>query len=411
MRLCMKKSRVGLGIKLEAGEEGHGEDPGGGGGVHGERFRAGPVDVVVGVGETTPSQRRSRSRRVVRSSPSKPASEAPAARGKLSIVPFALPAYQPETDWMLGGAAALVHQPGDGGGSRESSLLLAGAASVRGQFSLMLQPEWFLAGDDLQLKGLIGAELFPDQFYGIGGATRLVDEEPNTARFLELSANPCWRIASSLYFGPLVRWQRARMTEVAPGGLLAQGSIPGSSGGDTVELGALAAWDTRDSALYPRSGALVRLSLHSALPVLGSSFEFQAFKLDARGYLTLPWRRHVLAVQAMLELRGGEPPFYDLGRLGGPMAMRGYFAGRYRDRQLATAQVEYRAPLPWRFGAVAFVSAGNVAREPAGLVGAVKPAGGAGLRWAPIEGVPINVSLDLAYGSEATVYLRLAEAF
>lgn len=339
------------------------------------------------------------------------AAEPPADGGRLSIVPFALPGYQPETAWVLGGAAALVHQPSRDQGGRESSLLLAGAASVRGQFSLMLQPDWYLAGDDLHLGGMAGVELFPDRFYGIGGATRLEDEEPFTARYLELSANPSWRVASSLYVGPVLRWQRARLLEVAPGEALAGGGVAGAAGGDTVQLGASASWDTRDSGLSPRSGALLRLSLLSAVPALGSSFEFQALEADARGYLSLPWSRHVVAAQALLELRGGEPPFYDLGRLGGPTAMRGHFAGRYRDRQLAVAQVEYRAPLPWRLGAVAFLSVGNVSRDPSGLADGVKPAGGAGLRWAPVAGVPVNLRLDVAYGSEASVYLRLGEAF
>src|SRR5262245_43482321 len=48
-----------------------------------------------------------------------------------SVVPFVLPAYQPETSFLIGAAAILSHQPRAGSGLRESALSLVGAASVR----------------------------------------------------------------------------------------------------------------------------------------------------------------------------------------------------------------------------------------------------------------------------------------
>lgn len=340
-----------------------------------------------------------------------PAEVAPSPDGTLRLVPFALPAYQPETSWMLGAAAVLVQQPPAGSGLKESQLALVAAVTVRGQVSVALQPDWYLAGDALLLSGGIAFARFPDLFYGIGNDTRTADEEHYTPMFSEVSAAPALRVAPALYLGPAVRFQHATMVELAPGGQLAQGTVPGSGGGTTLQLGASGAWDTRDSTIYPRAGTLVRLLALTAQPAMGSSFAFSLLRLDGRGYLTLPWGRHVLATQLVLELRGGEPPFYDTGRLGGDASMRGYYAGRYRDRQLATAQLEYRAPLAGRFGAVAFGSAGNVARDPAGLAERVKAAGGLGLRFAPLADVPVNVRLDVAYGSDVSFYLGMGEAF
>lgn len=342
--------------------------------------------------------------------PAEVRADAARQEGKLSVVPFAMPGYQPETGFLLGAAGVLVHQPAAGSGRKESQLVLAGAASVRGQFSAALQPEWYLAGDDVQLTGMLGYSLFPDLFYGMGAATRAADEERYTPTYLELAATPAYRVARALYLGPTVRLQRATIGELAAGGRLAPGTITGSRGGTIVQLGATGSFDTRDSTLYPRSGALVRLQLLRSEPELGSDFTFSLARLDARGYVT-PWGRAVLAAQVLVELRDGEPPFYDTGRLGGEVAMRGYFAGRYRDRQLATAQLEVRTPLFWRLGAVAFASAGDVARDPADLGRSVKAAGGVGLRLAPVPDVPVNVRLDLAYGDDAAFYLGVGEAF
>jgi hypothetical protein len=51
-------------------------------------------------------------------------------------VPFVLPAYQPETRFLIGGAAILDYQAPLGSGLRESQITFAGAASVRGQFTV-----------------------------------------------------------------------------------------------------------------------------------------------------------------------------------------------------------------------------------------------------------------------------------
>lgn len=91
---------------------------------------------------------------------------------------------------------------------------------------------------------------------------------------------------------------------------------------------------------------------------------------------------------------------------------RGYLEGRFRERQHLGAQVEYRAPLFWRLGPVAFVSAATVARSPRDFdMRDIKPAAGAGLRFAPMTDVPVNLRLDIAYGSEPSFYLNVGEAF
>src|SRR5262249_41858166 len=121
---------------------------------------------------------------------------------------------------------------------------------------------------------------------------------------------------------------------------------------------------------------------------------------------------HVLALQALLELRGGDPPFYETGRLGGDQNGRGLYEGRFRERQVFSAQAEYRADLFWRLGGVLFASAGAGA-TPAGHLphSRFRPAAGAGVRVAPLRDVPINIRLDIAYGTELQFYLNLGEAF
>ncbi|WP_141591831.1 BamA/TamA family outer membrane protein [Myxococcus sp. AB056] len=334
-----------------------------------------------------------------------------APEGRFSVVPFALPAYQPETSFLLGGAASLIYQPPASRGGRESQVMLAAAASTRGQFTLLLQPDVNLLDDRLNLTATASAARFPDRFFGMGARTRAEDEEDFTPIFFELELSPKWRIAPRLYVGPTVRYQHARFTYVAEDGAVRH--MTGAEGGSTVQFGLTALYDSRDNTLNPVTGLVARLNLRRARDAWGSDYVFDVLRLDVRRYLTLPWgQRHVLAMQGLVDLRDGEPPFYDTGRLGGMELSRGYLEGRFRERQHLGAQVEYRAPLFWRLGAVAFVSAATVARSPRDFdMRDIKPAAGAGLRFAPMTDVPVNIRLDIAYGSEPSFYLNVGEAF
>jgi hypothetical protein len=330
-----------------------------------------------------------------------------------SLLPFVLPAYQPETSFLLGAAAVLSHQPPASSGLRQSAISFVGAASVRGQFSVLVTPDMFAFDDAMHIGGAASAARFPDTFYGVGADTSADDSEPYTGDVFDLEAIPRWRIIDSLYVGPSLRVMSASVVELEDGGQLAAGDILGSDGGLTLQVGVSAFWDVRDSTLYPTRGGVARLNVRHSLPELGSDYRFDMLRLEARRYLTLPWRsRHILALMGLIELRRGEPPFYDLGRLGGSEIMRGYYEGRYRERQYYALQAEYRAPLFWRVGAVGFVSLGGVARDVgAELFEYPRLAGGGGLRVAPLADVPINIRLDVAYGDVPSFYFNLGEAF
>jgi hypothetical protein len=333
------------------------------------------------------------------------------APGSLKLLPIVMPAYRPETSWLLGGAVILVRPSAPSSGSKESQLQAIGAVTELGQYVVALRPDWYLRRDAVHLVGNLEVSRFPDYFYGIGNGAPESAKEPYTPVYLLAELGTLFRVAPGLYLGPSLRVQHASMRRVAPGGQLASGDVTGAEGGTTAQLGASAEWDTRDSTLYPRSGALLRVDLRRADPALGSDFEFGLMRLDARRYLAGGAPGHVLALQAVLELRSGAPPFYDTGKLGGGEIMRGWYAGRYRDRQLWSAQAEYRLPLVWRLGAVAFGSAGAVAHDPSGLGDALRLAGGGGLRVGFSDRVPINLRLDVAYGSATSVYFGLGEAF
>jgi hemolysin activation/secretion protein len=107
-------------------------------------------------------------------------------------------------------------------------------------------------------------------------------------------------------------------------------------------------------------------------------------------------------------------PLRSLASLGGDNCMRGYYSGRYRDKQQIALQAEWRMPVYGRWGVVAFGSTGDVARKVMGYdFRDMKYAYGGGLRCALNKKEKLNLRLDygLTSNNNQGFYLQLGEAF
>jgi hypothetical protein len=122
----------------------------------------------------------------------------------------------------------------------------------------------------------------------------------------------------------------------------------------------------------------------------------------------------VLAYQAIARATTGDPPFQLLPAIGGQNLLRGVYDGRYRDRYALAGQAEYRAHLWWRFGAVAFLGAGQVARRGGDFrIDGLHPTGGGGLRFTldPRERMNLRVDYGMGQGGTSGLYITVGEAF
>ena len=111
------------------------------------------------------------------------------------------------------------------------------------------------------------------------------------------------------------------------------------------------------------------------------SFPFTNFRIDARKYLN-PLKDQVLALHFMGQLNTNDPQFNMLALMGSSRDMRGYYKGRYRDRQYLTFQAEYRVPVWKLFGFVLFAGVGDVAYSLNDFrLNTLKPTYGGGFRF------------------------------
>ena len=126
------------------------------------------------------------------------------------------------------------------------------------------------------------------------------------------------------------------------------------------------------------------------------------------------WASPVIATRGLLIHTTGDPPFQQLAILGGQQLLRGYYEGRFRDRDLWALQAELRAGHWKRMGLVAFVGAGDVAHRFSELrLDEVQASYGLGLRWQLSASEGMQIRADLGFNDEggSGFYLAFLEAF
>jgi outer membrane protein assembly factor BamA len=115
----------------------------------------------------------------------------------------------------------------------------------------------------------------------------------------------------------------------------------------------------------------------------------------------------------LLRSAGGEVPFYKLALLGGDSLMRGYYKGRYRDKDILAVQAEYRVKVTRRIGVVGFAGVADVFPSFADLnLNDIKYSLGTGVRYMVNKREGTNLRMDMAWGKRSFgLYFTAQEAF
>jgi len=329
-----------------------------------------------------------------------------------SFLPFVI--RTPETGF--GGGVGGIHtfrigEPGPQ--DRVSSFSLSAKYTQEKQYAIQLTPRFYLKEEKYYLWSDILYQKFPFQFYGIGNDNSDDTKEDYTPEELKVWLTLRRKIYSGLSVGVQYNFEDLKISEVKKAGLLAGGDILGYDGGRNSGVGLLALWDSCDRAFCARNGALYKASAMIYRDSLGGDFDFIRYTLDLRRYFTiLP--THSVALQGYFDFLTGDPPFQKLALLGGRDRMRGYYEGKFRDRNMIALQVEYRiVPIWWRIGMVGFLGVGDVNDEMSDLqLKDFKTAAGIGFRFQFNRDEGVNLRADFAYGEDGlNYYLTILEAF
>lgn len=341
--------------------------------------------------------------------PPAPALARPAPGGNV-IVPILL--YTPETHFGLGGLFAHLFRTTKAPRARTSSIGLLALITTRRQAIFEAHPDVYLASDDLHVFGKLEYQRYPDSFFGIGNQSRNEDEERYVRDRLRVRPVVQHRLTGQLYAGVLGDAMRFRPEYFDTDGLFALREIPGEQGGVTIGIGPTLTLDTRDNTLWAREGALLTGNYLEFFPSFGSNYQFRKFQADARFFVPIA-SEQVLAMHLYGEAQGRTVPYYHLAMLGGDELLRGYYLGRYRDKNLLALDIELRSPVYWRFGAVAFAGAGKIGGELEELAAApLRWTVGGGARFALDTEERLNLRLDVGIGPDTQgLYFTAREAF
>ncbi len=323
--------------------------------------------------------------------------------------------FSPETNWEFGVSSLFVYSANRDLTNRLSELKAFTFYTLENQYGLTLEHALYTDRNKWFFYGATRFQSFPMFYYGVGRESpsevqAVIDGQYTTIR--ERILRETW---PSVYMGLELNFQGLRRTEYLN---TAAGFTPpevGRNGSNNFGLGFGVLYDNIHNAMNPREGLYSEWAFLSYGSELGSDFSFTSWITDNRVYVPVG-EHNILAAQLYGEFTAGNPPFNMLALMGGSSLMRGYYRGRYRDRNLVAGQVEFRIlPFPFskRFGASVFLATGQVYGDDHAFSWQhFLPTGGAGGRFLLFPDKDIYTRLDLALTREGRgYYFSIGEAF
>ena len=260
-----------------------------------------------------------------------------------------------------------------------------------------------------------------EDYYGIGSAT---------AR----ESHADYRLQDELYEG-VIRYGFSKVSIMGRAGLLrtdiregtdadlpnveaafAESAAPGRlRSPDFIHYSAGIWFEFRDEPRNPHRGVSLGIAASRFDDRNGAAFEFSRVSADAREYLPLGSKRHVLALRQVVSADraddGSSIPFYMRSTLGGGSLLRAFPSFRFRDDRLMLLASEYRFEATPRIELALIYEAGKVMSEDEGFdLKDLRSNYGAGVRFKSRRKVHFRV--DAVRGSEGMRWhVKLGRSF
>ena len=255
------------------------------------------------------------------------------------------------------------------------------------------------------------------RFFGIGNETPDYNESTYVKDQAALTASLGYNFTPQLQLAWGARWRRLDVRPGVLSGIPSIGTlypdINGLGNEHALEQTLTLTYDTRDSAIIPRSGARYLLYGGFASRSYGSSVAYSFFGADARCYFPLG-ERITLALHAAARYMpsAAEAPFWALSSLGGDRSvpngqepLRSDGADRYVDENIVATGAELRTRVAGfdAFGTrvslelAPFIDAGKVfSNGPGSVLSDMHTAGGIGVRG--VASPYVVGYVDVGYG-------------
>ncbi|MCB5262868.1 MAG: outer membrane protein assembly factor [Candidatus Cloacimonetes bacterium] len=327
------------------------------------------------------------------------------ARTSFTAYPYL--AYSSETKIMVGAFSFLKYDISESEAEAvEFDILGNTIYSQNKQFLFVIIPRFVY--HDWELESDLLFRSWPDSFYGLGNFTDQEVSEPFTssqysAEFI-LRRNLDYSVSVALISA--LGWHQPK--KVQPDGMYESTDMLGKQDSFHSGLGFSLKYDSSDGSYFPRQGLTLETKQLWHDVALGSDFDFQTSKYDARFYLPIG-QEQVLAAQSDLEINSGQVPYYMYPELGA--RLRAYDSKRFIDKVRISQRIEHRSfPFSGKFskriGFVVFGETGQVAND-FDLI-RLKDwhfSAGAGLRFSILPQERLNLRADIGFGKDSVNFI------
>jgi hypothetical protein len=327
----------------------------------------------------------------------------------------------PETGIEFGGAALVSFYTDTlGHDTRVSSLFGYSTITTKGQAKLSLNVNYWTPQNKFHYTGVISYYNYPFSFYGIGNNTKLSALDHVAEKRYKVGTMGEKRIGDYFYLGYVAGVIKYfyKYDPNLTSTINSDPAVEDGHGGANIYIGPTFTFDTRNNNTYTTKGMIIN-SYYNIMhgTYANNSYKGGFFNIEYSQFFLLA-RKLVLGVDIQEQsLTGSRSPLYLLPQMGSDEMMRGYYQGRYRDRNYVAGQTELRYRVDNRFGVVGFVGAGEVFHSVFSAA-QLKPNYGGGVRYFFDVEKGLAIRLDYGVGQKPTgekresgFYIALGQSF
>jgi hypothetical protein len=330
-------------------------------------------------------------------------------------------ASAPETGLEIGGAALVsFYTDTTDHITNVSSLFGYATVTTKAQVKLSLNANYWTPHNKVHYLATISYYNFPFDFYGIGNNTRLADVDLVYEKRYKGNLESDFNLGDGWYLGYVLggfkyyyRFDRNRY-----GVLNTDPAVEDKRGGAAAYAGPTFTYDTRNNNTYTTKGIIINAYynlMHGAF--INNGYEGGFFNIEYSEFFPLG-NKLVLGTDIQEQsLTGSRSPFYLLPQMGSDEMMRGYYGGRFRDRNYLAGQTELRYRINNSFGLVAFVGTGEVFHSGFSFP-QLKPNYGGGVRYFFDVQKGLAIRIDYGVGEKPVgeprisgLYVALGQSF
>lgn len=329
--------------------------------------------------------------------------------GRFDVSFIGGPHYSSDTKLGIGMVAAGAYSSAPGDSLTPlSNVSLYGDVSTVGFITVGIRGNQIFPRNRYRLNYDVSFTYFPSKFWGIGFDSDVNDRNESDYDLLEseLVTEFLVNLGKGWFVGPKTQFYYVKGTN--PHNIhLWQGEQMRTF---NYGIGLSAQYDSRDNLTNPHTGFYLSADQLFLPRFMGNDYAFSRTEFTAC-YYTPIWRGGTLATQLHADLNYGNVPWGMLATIGGNHSMRGYYKGRYRDKNDIDFTLELRQHVYGRSGIVLWGGVASVFPQFGDMrFDQLLPNCGIGYRWEFKKNM--NVRVDFGWGRRCNGFIfGINEAF